>query len=328
MENDSAQLNETQRAVNEQIAGAFRVPVSKIGDLSKANYSNMEVSEQVYVTSTLDPYYRSGARLPPRPADRPAVWAFSVQFDRSVLTANDTKALHVSLCQGIQNGIYSQNDARRKLGENPIPKTGTLPRSIGAATGWRAEGGTPCCLTWNGDPSSSSALSTRRYRLRRGLRDALARPGGFVEVVKPQAVDRAVHADIVALFNHDQAAVLGRTPATLRLEKDRRGLAFTLDPAPTQAGQDAFALVRRGDVKGASFGFRTLKDAWRREAGLMVRELLDIEIAEISLTAFPAYRDTDVTSRSGRSGLCSARSIGSLAPTAREGVMSDEETRA
>ncbi len=27
----------------------------------------------------------------------------------------------------------------------------------------------------------------------------------------------------------------------------------------------------------------------------MVRELLDIEIAEISLTAFPVYRETDVT---------------------------------
>jgi HK97 family phage prohead protease len=119
--------------------------------------------------------------------------------------------------------------------------------------------------------------------------------GGFVEVVKPQSVKSTLQADVVALYNHDPSAVLGRTPATLQLRTDSRGLAFTLDPAPTQAGRDALALVTRGDVKGASFGFRTNKDAWRQDAGVMIRELLDIELAEISLTAFPAYRETDVS---------------------------------
>jgi hypothetical protein len=118
--------------------------------------------------------------------------------------------------------------------------------------------------------------------------------GGFVEVVKPQAVDQALTGDVVCLYNHDAGAVLGRTPRTLTLSKDHRGLAFELDPAPTQAGHDAFELVRRGDVTGASFGFKTRKDAWRLEAGVRIRELLDIEIAEISLTAFPCY-PTDVS---------------------------------
>jgi HK97 family phage prohead protease len=116
--------------------------------------------------------------------------------------------------------------------------------------------------------------------------------GGFVEVVRPQAC--AQLGDVVALFNHDSNQVLGRTPATLQLRTDSRGLAFTLDPAPTQAGRDALALVSRGDVTGASFGFRTKKDQWRKDDGVMIRELLDIELAEISLTAFPAY-PTDVS---------------------------------
>jgi HK97 family phage prohead protease len=120
--------------------------------------------------------------------------------------------------------------------------------------------------------------------------------GGFVEIIRPSAVDRTMTAgaDIVALFNHNQDAVLGRTPKTLQLTKDTRGLAFELDPPGTQAGRDALELVTRGDVRGASFGFQTRKDHWQREHGTMVRELLDIEIAEISLTAFPAYRETDV----------------------------------
>jgi HK97 family phage prohead protease len=117
--------------------------------------------------------------------------------------------------------------------------------------------------------------------------------GGFREVVRPQAVRAG--GDVVALYNHDPAAVLGRTPATLRLETDARGLAFTLDPAPTQAGRDALALVTRGDVTGASFGFTTKKDAWSKDAGGVLRELLDIELAEISLTAFPCYAATDVS---------------------------------
>jgi HK97 family phage prohead protease len=116
--------------------------------------------------------------------------------------------------------------------------------------------------------------------------------GGFVEVVKPQAC--AELGDIVCLYNHDANAVLGRTPKTLQLRHETRGVAFTLDPADTTAGRDAYELVKRGDVTGASFGFRTKKDAWKKDGDVMIRELLDIELAEISLTAFPAYHQTDV----------------------------------
>jgi HK97 family phage prohead protease len=119
--------------------------------------------------------------------------------------------------------------------------------------------------------------------------------GGFVEVVKPAAVERALAGDVVALYNHDPGAVLGRTPKTLTLTRDARGLAFTLDPAPTQAGRDALELVRRGDVTGASFGFKTLKDAWTRDGATTIRTLLDVEIFEISLTALPSYTQTDVS---------------------------------
>lgn len=121
--------------------------------------------------------------------------------------------------------------------------------------------------------------------------------GGFVEIVRPSAVVRALkpEASVCCLYNHEPGAVLGRTPKTLTLTKDTRGLAFALDPANTSAGRDAFELVRRGDVSGASFGFRTLKDAWHQEGPVIVRELLDIELLEISLTAFPVYQATDVS---------------------------------
>jgi HK97 family phage prohead protease len=121
--------------------------------------------------------------------------------------------------------------------------------------------------------------------------------GGFREVVKPQAVDRALKSDarIVALYNHDTAAVLAHTPKTLTLTKDARGLAFSMALPDTTVGRDVYELVTRGDVAGASFGFRTIADTWRNEGGEMIRELLDVEIAEITLTAFPAYTQTDVS---------------------------------
>ena len=39
--NDESQLTEVHQLVSQQICGAFRVPVWKVGDLSKATYSNM-----------------------------------------------------------------------------------------------------------------------------------------------------------------------------------------------------------------------------------------------------------------------------------------------
>jgi HK97 family phage prohead protease len=116
--------------------------------------------------------------------------------------------------------------------------------------------------------------------------------------VRSVAVARALRPEsaVVALYNHDAGAVLGRQADDLGAgEGCARGLAFILAPAPTSAGQNALVLVRRGDITGASFGFRTLQDAWHEEAGVLVRELLDVEIVEISLTAFPADSGTDIS---------------------------------
>ena len=118
--------------------------------------------------------------------------------------------------------------------------------------------------------------------------------GGFYEVVRPSAVARALSGDVVGLFNHNADLVLGRTPKTLQLRQDARGLAFVLDPAPTRTGREVLELVRRGDLTGVSFGFHAIADAWHQDGPDTVRELLDIEVVEISLTVFPAYAQTNV----------------------------------
>lgn len=131
--------------------------------------------------------------------------------------------------------------------------------------------------------------------------------GGFVERVLPGAFAASLAAPerILALWDHDGRHVLGRVGAgTLRLASDARGLRFEVDLPPTTAGRDLAALVERGDVAGASFAFRVRQsgEAWDFAGEPARRTLSAVELAEITVTAQPAYAETSVARRS----LCAA----------------------
>ena len=132
--------------------------------------------------------------------------------------------------------------------------------------------------------------------------DSPADLGPFVEVVRSGAFTRSLRQPgaIMALFDHEHRAVLGRVSAgTLRLQEDQRGLAFELDLPDTSVGRDLAVLVQRGDVAGCSFGFVVPEggDAWDTR-GKLTRELRDISLHEITVTPTPAYADTSVAMRS------------------------------
>ena len=86
---------------------------------------------------------------------------------------------------------------------------------------------------------------------------------------------------------------------------DETGLRYEIDPGNTQVGRDVVEHIARGDVDGSSFTFTIPAggDKWTRttdEEGrvLEVRELLDVDLFDVSPVVFPAYEGTSVSMRS------------------------------
>lgn len=136
--------------------------------------------------------------------------------------------------------------------------------------------------------------------------------GGFRERIAPSAVDRTLKdgIDLRALVDHDPGKVIGRLSArTLRVEKESRGLAVEIDPPDTSVGQDLIVSIRRGDVTGMSFSFRTMPNGeeWNFQVDPPVRTVTDMLIRELSAVAFPAYPQTEVALRALAVGRSQAR---------------------
>jgi len=126
----------------------------------------------------------------------------------------------------------------------------------------------------------------------------------FVEEIATGAFDESLKTrGVVGLWSHDTSKVLGSTKSgTLRLESTEKELRFELDLPNTTVGNDAWEMIKRGDVDGVSFGMRVAKDKWsqieRNGEKIYKRSILDAELYEISPVAFPAYPANEVSVRS------------------------------
>ena len=125
---------------------------------------------------------------------------------------------------------------------------------------------------------------------------------GFSEVIRNGAFRKTLESgsNVRALYDHQGSALLGTTRGgTLQLREDAHGLAFELALPDTTHGRDLAILVDRGDVAGCSFGFTVPDggDRWEERGQTLVRELLTVDLVEITLTSDPAYQDTTVALR-------------------------------
>lgn len=126
--------------------------------------------------------------------------------------------------------------------------------------------------------------------------------GGFRETIDSRALDGADMTDVVAVMEHMDHRLLGRSNSrakTLQMEVDSRGLKVTIDPPTTGYGPQAIEQIKRGDIQGMSFRFTTKSDKWEKRDGKPFRTVMQIgKLIDVSLVAHPAYPQTDVAVRS------------------------------
>jgi HK97 family phage prohead protease len=155
---------------------------------------------------------------------------------------------------------------------------------------------------------------TTLYESPRLLWREVVRPGAFAAALREKQ-------DVRALFNHDENLILGRTRSgTLELSEDGTGLLSRTEPPDTDYARNLLVSIERGDVSGMSFAFTVrsgetkvvtqaedetvVEDGGqrvttRREGDRTIeeRELLSLNLLDVSPVVYPAYDATDVALR-------------------------------
>ena len=129
-----------------------------------------------------------------------------------------------------------------------------------------------------------------------------SRDMGFREVIADDALSEADLSDVVALFNHDPSAILGRSTAgTLEVGvAEMVGLRYEVRLPQSPIGENVEEAVRRRDVSEASFAFEVEEDEWGVDASrdVVVRRILRIaKVFDVSPVTEAAYPETSARLR-------------------------------
>ena len=119
--------------------------------------------------------------------------------------------------------------------------------------------------------------------------------GWFREKFERGAFDDVLKNDIVALFNHDNNLILGRTTSnTLKVWSDDEGLHYEFEAPNTTAGRDLVESMKRGDVSQSSFSFSIQDEKWEEdEEQGEIRTVLKVKrLYDVSPVVTPAYPQT------------------------------------
>lgn len=120
-------------------------------------------------------------------------------------------------------------------------------------------------------------------------------PGGKGESIARGAFDELLGSDVLATVNHDPNQVLGRTSSgTLKIGSDSHGLSYRVDLPDTRLAHDTWQLVKRGDMRGASFLAALGK--YDRTAGGVVHRSFS-RLLDVSIVTTPAYDSATAVAR-------------------------------
>lgn len=125
--------------------------------------------------------------------------------------------------------------------------------------------------------------------------------GPFTEEILPGAFTSALERgdDVRALFNHNKDLILARTPKTLELFQDEKGLRCRIELPNTSYCKDLAEHIRLGNISQMSFGFYILSEEFiapslenKRSKGHF--RIKDVELFDVSPVTFPAYSKTSI----------------------------------
>ncbi|MEZ5951177.1 MAG: HK97 family phage prohead protease [Planctomycetaceae bacterium] len=125
--------------------------------------------------------------------------------------------------------------------------------------------------------------------------------GGFRERILPSAFHMTLDSgsEVWSYFQHDSDKVLARrSTGTLGLTQTEDGLQVEISPSNTTWSRDTLEVIAHGDSDGFSFGFWVLEDRWLKEDDEIVRELVSVDLGEVSVVYNPAYlQDAQISVR-------------------------------
>ena len=116
--------------------------------------------------------------------------------------------------------------------------------------------------------------------------------GEIKEVILPNALDGVDLSNVVLLRSHDPDKILGKNGLNMRLEVDETGLFFECELLDTQIARDTYTEIDAGLLDGMSF-VCYFSDEINRETKKRTVTHFD-ELIEITITAFPAYKEASV----------------------------------
>ena len=122
--------------------------------------------------------------------------------------------------------------------------------------------------------------------------------GWFRESISPDSLENTDMSDVVALYNHEDSQLIGRSGVNLELEVDNIGLKYTIKPVDTTASRDLIENIRSGLITQSSFAMSNIEDDWEEteKRGYYDRTIRSIgKLWDVSPVVRPAYKDTDVS---------------------------------
>lgn len=122
--NTDSQYIELRRFLTERICGAAGVPPHKVAELGRSTNNNIEQQSRDYI-ERLAPYFTAIEQGVRRDLLTSRTWPrYRAVFDRDSLVQTDIQSLASAFSTFWNIGVYSSNDIRRKLKENPIETEG------------------------------------------------------------------------------------------------------------------------------------------------------------------------------------------------------------